>query len=156
MTHEDYMAIAVHEGVEGMRSGKGGPFGAIIVAGGEIIGKGCNMVTSLNDPTAHAEIIAIRNACQAVKRFHLPDAVLYTSCEPCPMCLSAMYWAKIKEFFYCTDRFDAARIDFADQFIYDEIVLPLNDRASKARQIHLPAAMALFEEWAASQTKISY
>jgi guanine deaminase len=104
MTHEDYMLCAFDEAFKGMRSNKGGPFGSVIVSDGIVIGKGHNMVTSTNDPTAHAEIVAIRNACRAVAAFHLPYAVLYTSCEPCPMCLAAIYWANIKAVYYCADR----------------------------------------------------
>ena len=119
------MTEACHEARKGMLNNEGGPFGAIIVANGEIIGRGHNKVTSTNDPTAHAEVVAIRDACKKVKNFHLAeDVVLYTSCEPCPMCMAAIYWANIKTVYFASDRNDAERIGFDDKFIYDELQLP--------------------------------
>lgn len=156
MKHEAYLEIACTEGLKGMRDNKGGPFGAIIVLNGEIIARGCNMVTSTNDPTAHAEIVAIRKACNTIHHYHLEDAVLYSSCEPCPMCLSAIYWANIKKAFFATDRHDAARIGFNDNFIYEDIFLPLHDRSMEITQLPIPLANELFEEWSIKQDKMPY
>lgn len=156
MTHEDYMLCAFNEAFTGMRSNKGGPFGAVIVSDGIVVGKGHNMVTSTNDPTAHAEIVAIRNACQATAAFHLKGAVIYTSCEPCPMCLAAIYWANIKTVYYCADRIDAANIGFDDKFIYEELIISPNKRRMKVEQILLPISTILFNEWANKQDKTPY
>ncbi|MBN8641248.1 MAG: nucleoside deaminase [Flavobacteriales bacterium] len=156
MTHEDYMLFAFDEAFTGMRSNKGGPFGSVIVSDGIVIGKGHNMVTSTNDPTAHAEVVAIRNACRAAAAFHLPNAVLYTSCEPCPMCLAAIYWANIKTVYYCADRIDAARIGFDDKFIYEELIISPSKRIMKVEQLHLPISNELFNEWTDKQDKTSY
>lgn len=156
MTHEDYMLCAFDEAFKGMRSNKGGPFGSVIASDGIVIGKGHNMVTSTNDPTAHAEIVAIRNACRAVAAFHLPNAVLYTSCEPCPMCLAAIYWANIKTVYYCADRIDAARIGFDDKFIYDELIISPSKRSMKVEQLYFPISTELFNEWTTKQDKTSY
>ncbi len=153
---EDYMKCAFEEAYEGIRNNQGGPFGAIIVANGEIIGKGRNMVTSTNDPTAHAEIVAIRNACKMKNTFHLPDAVIYTSCEPCPMCMAAIYWANIKTVYYCSDRNDAAKIGFNDKFIYDELNLPLDRRNIDVKHIQLSDSADLFTKWAGKQDKTAY
>jgi len=156
MTHEEYMLCAFDEAFIGMRNNKGGPFGSVIVSEGIIIGKGHNMVTSTNDPTAHAEIVAIRNACKTVDTFHLPNAVLYTSCEPCPMCLAAIYWANFKSVYYCADGSDAARIGFNDKFIYDELLIPVSKRKIKVERLHLPITTELFNEWTNKQDKTSY
>src|SRR5438445_9701967 len=114
---QKFMREAIRLSIEMMRRGKGGPFGAIVVKGGRIVGRGCNQVTSGNDPTAHAEIVAIREACRRLKTFQLEECELYTSCEPCPMCLSAIYWARLKRVYYANTRKDAARIQFDDDFI---------------------------------------
>lgn len=156
MTHEEYMQLAFKEAFNGIRNNHGGPFGAIIVSDGKVIGRGCNMVTSTNDPTAHAEIVAIREACKNTDSFHLSDAVLYASCEPCPMCLSAIYWANIKTVYYCSDRFDAAKIGFSDKFIYDELALPVSERNIQIKQIDLPVASELLNEWSGKQDKTFY
>jgi len=154
--HDAYLSMAVEQGLYGMRHNHGGPFGAVVVSEGKIIGVGYNMVTSTNDPTAHAEVTAIRNACKAQKSFHLKKAVLYTSCEPCPMCLGAAYWANIEEIIYSSDRYDAANIGFSDQFIYDEIAVDLKDRKVKTTRIVIPSAGELFREWAKKQNKVPY
>ncbi len=120
-----------------MRKGRGGPFGAVVVRGGDIIGRGCNRVTSSKDPTAHAEILAIRQACRKLGTFKLNGCDLYTSCEPCPMCLAAIYWARIRAVYYGNNRADAARIAFDDAAIYEQIALPL-DRFAKRRSWPLP------------------
>src|SRR2546426_10570683 len=123
-----FMRQAIRLSIEMMRRGEGGPFGAVVVKGSHIVGRGCNQVTSANDPTAHAEIVAIREACKRLKTFQLDQCDLYTSCEPCPMCLSAIYWARIRSVFYANTRRDAAKIAFDDDFIYREVALPLGRR----------------------------
>src|SRR4051794_6746976 len=115
-----FMREAIRISLEMMRANQGGPFGAVVVCDGKIIGRGCNQVPSTNDPTAHAEIVAIREACQKLKTFRLNDCELYTSCEPCPMCLAAIYWARLKKVYYGNTRKDAASIGFDDEFLYDE------------------------------------
>ncbi len=139
-----------------MRANKGGPFGAVIVRNGKVIATGHNEVTSTNDPTAHAEIVAIRSACKKLKRFHLDDCELYTSCEPCPMCLSAIYWARLKKIYFANTRQDAAKIGFDDEFIYREIPLPLEKRKIAMKQLLRKKALAAFREWEKKADKISY
>jgi guanine deaminase len=156
MTHSDYMHLAFEEAFTGMRNNQGGPFGAVIISDGIVIGIGHNMVTSTNDPTAHAEIVAIRNACKKTKSFQLMNAVLYTSCEPCPMCMAAIYWANIKTVYFCSDRIDAASIGFSDKFIYDELNISLDKRSVKMEKINLPIATELFDEWTKKQDKTAY
>ena len=156
MTHKQYMKLAFDEAFKGIRGHKGGPFGAVIVSSGKIIGKGCNMVTSTNDPTAHAEVTAIRNACKNLKRFHLEDAVLYTSCEPCPMCLSAIYWAQIKTVYYCSSKFDTIGAGFIDKFIYDELKRPPAKRKLSFKKVELETGRKLFSEWTNMEDKINY
>jgi len=139
-----------------MRAGKGGPFGAVIVRKGKVISTGHNQVTSTNDPTAHAEIVAIREACRKLKSFQLDDCELYTSCEPCPMCLSAIYWARLKKIYFANTRQDAAEIGFDDDFIYQEIPLPLKERKIVMKQILRKKALLSFEEWKTKADKILY
>ena len=134
----------------------GGPFGAVVVREQKIIAKGNNLVTNLNDPTAHAEVIAIRRACQALGQFHLQDCILYTSCEPCPMCLAAIYWAKIPRFFYASDRQDAKRAGFDDAWIYEEVGLPTENRKVHASQIEQAIGGQLFEQWLLKKDRIPY
>src|SRR2546425_110584 len=122
------MREAIRLSLYTMRRGKGGPFGAVIVKGNQIVAHGCNRVISRNDPTAHAEIVALRAACRRLKSFHLVGCDLYTSCEPCPMCLAAMYWARLRRVFYGNTRQDAARIAFDDEFIYRQVALPIPKR----------------------------
>ena len=129
-THIDFMARAIQlslENIQERAKGQpgGGPFGVVIVKDGEIIAEGANRVTAINDPTAHAEIMAIRAACKNLGSFQLPGCVMYTSCEPCPMCLGAIYWAHLERVYYANTRRDAARINFDDSFIYDQLALPL-------------------------------
>ncbi|HDR50187.1 MAG TPA: nucleoside deaminase, partial [Mariniphaga anaerophila] len=123
MTEKDkeFMLRAIQLAEKGMKNGCGGPFGAVVVKEGKIIGEGYNNVISKNDPTAHAEILAIREACRNLESFQLTDCTLYTSCEPCPMCLGAIYWARPEKVFYACTREDAAEVDFDDQFIYEEL-----------------------------------
>jgi tRNA(Arg) A34 adenosine deaminase TadA len=139
-----------------MRRGKGGPFGAVVVRGNKIVGRGCNQVTSVNDPTAHAEIVAIRQACKKLKTFRLEDCDLYTSCEPCPMCLSAIYWARIRKVFYGNTRKDAARIAFDDEQIYREVALPLGRRQLEMKQLLRNEALKAFVEWQKKPDKVLY
>jgi guanine deaminase len=156
MEHEQYLEKAFDEAFSGMRSNKGGPFGAVIVLNGTIIGRGCNLVLSTNDPTAHAEIVAIRDACKAVNNFHLDGAILYITCEPCPMCLSAIYWAQIKNIYYCSTKVDADRIGFDDNNIYKELGIQLQGINLKLEQIKSPRAAELFNEWLKKEDKINY
>src|ERR1700742_2820488 len=129
-----FMGEAIRISVQMMRRGQGGPFGAVVVRNGKIVGRGWNQVTSTNDPTAHAEIVAIRDACKRLKTFQLDDCELYTSCEPCPMCLSAIYWARFKRVFYANTRKDAAKILFDDDFLYREVSLPIRKRSIPMKQ----------------------
>lgn len=156
MTHKDCIQFAINEAFLGMRNNQGGPFGAVILSEGKIIGKGYNMVTSTNDPTAHAEIMAIRDACRKVNTFILSDAILYSSCEPCPMCMAAIYWSNIRTVYFCSDREDAAKIGFNDKFIYDEINTPINKRSIKMEKIFSPIASDLFNEWSKKLDKTLY
>ena len=151
-----FMREAIRISIQMMRRGKGGPFGAIVVKRGRIVGRGCNQVTSANDPTAHAEIVAIRQACQRLKTFQLDDCDLYTSCEPCPMCLSAIYWARIRIVFYGNTRKDAAKIAFDDDFIYRELALPLGRRKLRMKQLLRPEALKAFAEWDQKTDKVQY
>lgn len=138
-------------------SSDGGPFGAIIVnKNKEIISYGNNKVTVDNDPTAHAEIIAIRNACKNINNFSLKDCTIYTSCEPCPMCLSAIYWARIEKIYYANTRKDAADIGFSDDFIYNEFNKDLNDRSIEIKQIKNTNALETFDKWKNNNNKIDY
>jgi tRNA(Arg) A34 adenosine deaminase TadA len=153
---EKFMREAIRLSIQMMRRGKGGPFGAVVVRNGKVVGRGSNQVTSTNDPTAHAEILAIREACQRLKTFQLEDCELYTSCEPCPMCLSAIYWARLGRVFYANTRQDAARIDFDDEFIYREVALPIGKRKLKMKQLLREEALAAFAEWQQKADKILY
>lgn len=139
-----------------MRDNQGGPFGALIVRDGEVIAEGWNQVTSASDPTAHAEIVAIRRACSAMKSFSLDGCDLYTNCEPCPMCLGAIYWAHIRCIYYSNTRADAARIGFDDDFIYREIGIPLDRRKIPAVRIVSDTSELAFSEWARSPEKQRY
>src|SRR6266478_4018338 len=150
------MREAIRISIQMMRRNKGGPFGAVVVRNGRIVGKGWNRVTSANDPTAHAEVVAIRDACQRLKTFQLDDCELYTSCEPCPMCLSAVYWARIRRVFYGNTRKDAARIAFDDDFIYREVALPIGRRTLRMKQLLRPEALKAFAEWEKKTDKVQY
>ncbi len=151
-----FMQEAIALSLHSVRSGKGGPFGAVIVKDGEIIAKAHNQVTSTNDPTAHAEIVAIRDACQVLQTFQLKGCELYTSCEPCPMCLGAIYWARLDRVYYANTKADAARIGFDDQFIYDELDLPIGERQLPMIQLMRDEALAAFQEWADKTDKVEY
>jgi guanine deaminase len=156
MAEADHMRRAIELSLEMMRSGRGGPFGAVIVKDGKIIAEGSNQVTSTNDPTAHAEVVAVRRACQALQTFDLTGCEIYTSCEPCPMCLSAIYWARCARIYFANDRHDAAKIGFRDDFLYHEIPLPLGQRAIPASRLLQAEGWAAFEEWDRREDKIVY
>ncbi len=156
MSHENFMREAVRLAEQGMSAGRGGPFGCVIVRSGEIVGRGHNRVTSTNDPTAHAEVTAIRDACANLETFRLDDCELYTSCEPCPMCLAAIYWARIPAVYYGNTRADAAAIGFDDDFIYRQVPLPPEKRAIKMTPLLRDAAQATFKAWAQKPDKVRY
>ena len=147
---------AFDEAFAGMRGNEGGPFGCVILLNGSVIGAGHNSVSSTNDPTAHAEVMAIRAACRKVNSFDLSGAVLYTTCEPCPMCLSAIYWARIGTVYYAATRHDAAAIGFDDNLIYEELAKPNDLKILKLEKVNEPRAAALFAEWSAKPDKIPY
>jgi guanine deaminase len=154
--NDPFMARAIQLSIENVQSGRGGPFGAVIVRGDEIVAEGANQVTSLNDPTAHAEIIAIRQACAKLGVFELKDCELYTSCEPCPMCLGAIYWARLPRLYFANTAEDAASIGFDDSFIYKELRLANLQRRIPAIQIMRNQALAGFRAWAEKADKIRY
>ena len=156
MTHDDLMREAIKLAEEGMHGGRGGPFGCVVVRQGEIVGRGQNRVTSTNDPTAHAEVTAIRDACANLKTFQLTDCELYTSCEPCPMCLSAIYWARIPQIFFANSRQDAAEIGVDDDFIYRQIPLPLEKRAIKISQLLRDEGLKTFQGWTKKTDRVRY
>lgn len=151
-----YMKEAVDEAFRGMRSDDGGPFGAVIVKDGEIIAIGHNEVIKTNDPTAHAEIVAIRKATSLLGRFDLSDCEIYSSCEPCPMCFSAIHWAKMKTLYFATTRYDAADIGFDDQYIYDVILGKASKEQVKIIKIDRDESMGPFKEWSAKNDKVEY
>jgi len=150
------MQKAIELSIDNVRQNKGGPFGAVVVKDGAIIATGANCVTNDNDPTAHAEVTAIRNACKTLGSFQLDDCEIYTSCEPCPMCLGAIYWARPKAVYYGNTKADAADIDFDDQFIYDELDLPLNDRKLKMVEFMREEANEAFKLWQQNTDKVEY
>ena len=154
--HSHFMRRAVAVSRANMDSGTGGPFGAVIVKDGRIIAEAGNEVTSSLDPTAHAEVVAIRRACQAVNDFSLRGAVIYASCEPCPMCLSAIYWARLDAVYYANDRTQAAAIGFDDDLIYREVPLPPQERSLPAHHLPLPEAKAVFADWLKKADRIDY
>jgi tRNA(Arg) A34 adenosine deaminase TadA len=151
-----FMREAIRLSIRNMRRGAGGPFGAVVVKGKRIVGRGWNQVTSINDPTAHAEVVAIRDACQRLKSFQLDGCDLYTSCEPCPMCLSAMYWSRLRNVYYGNTRKDAARIAFDDDFIYREVALPIRRRKLVMKPFLRSEALVAFKEWQAKADKVLY
>jgi len=147
-------AISLSE--KGVQDNEGGPFGCIIVKDNKIIGRGNNKVTSTNDPTAHAEIIAIREACNTLGEFQLEDCEIYTSCEPCPMCLGAIYWARAQIIYYANTREDAAKIGFDDSMIYEEIKSDMKSRKIPAVHLGLKEAQKVFEKWSKKNDKTGY
>jgi len=155
-SHSYFMNEAIKAAIKGVNSNEGGPFGCVIVKDGEIIGRGNNMVTSTNDPTAHAEVTAIRNACKNLNSFQLDNCIIYTSCEPCPMCLGAIYWTRPLKVYYGSSQEDAANIGFDDQFIYDEIPLPYNERNIPFEQCERETALKPFKIWSDKEAKTEY
>ena len=151
-----FMAQAVALSRSRMEAGQGGPFGAVVVRDGAVLAEGWNAVTSANDPTAHAEVNAIRRACAAVGDFSLAGATIYSSCEPCPMCLSAIYWARIDRLVYANTRHQAAAIGFDDAFLYDEVPKPPLERFMPTRHLPSPEAEATFRAWAGKADRVSY
>jgi tRNA(Arg) A34 adenosine deaminase TadA len=145
--HEQFMRHAIRLAAGNVRLGGGGPFGAVIVRGGKVIGEGVNRVTATNDPTAHAEIVAIRDACHTLRRFDLRGAVIYSSCEPCPMCLAAIYWARLDALYYAATRQDAARAGFDDEFFYRQVSLPPEARSLPCRALLSEEGEEPFRLW---------
>jgi guanine deaminase len=151
-----FMAKAIELSIENVRSGRGGPFGAVVVKDGKIIAQGTNRVTSANDPTAHAEVVAIREACKALGSFQLNGCEIYTTCEPCPMCLGAIYWARPDRVYYASTGADASQHGFDDSFILDEIQRPLDGRRIPMIQMMREEALRAFEAWARKPDRINY
>lgn len=156
MTDESFMRVAIEEADTALRENQGGPFGCVVVRRGTIVGRGHNCVTSANDPTAHAEVNAIRSACRELGRFSLEDCELYSSCEPCPMCLAAIYWARIARVFYANTRDDAAAIGFDDASIYRELALPLAQRTVAMTPLLRDEAQRSFNSWKEKPNKVPY
>ena len=152
----NFMRRAIALAVENVTSGAGGPFGAVVVRDGEVIATGVNRVTSTNDPTAHAEVVAIRAACKALGTFQLHGCTIYTSCEPCPMCLAAIYWSRCDAIFYGSSAADAAAAGFDDSFLYDEVKRPVDQRKIPTKRLLGPEAMESFNTWRAKTDKIEY
>ncbi|SKA32201.1 tRNA(Arg) A34 adenosine deaminase TadA [Chitinophaga eiseniae] len=151
-----FMQYAVSLSRRGMERGDGGPFGSIVVRGDEIVGEGWNQVLCENDPTAHAEVMAIRNACKKLGTFQLTDCEIYTSCEPCPMCLGAIYWARPSKVYYANTKEDAAAINFDDSFIYREITVPHDEKKIPLIELRDLDALKVFQEWKAMNNKTLY
>jgi guanine deaminase len=156
MSDIHFMQKAVEEALQNVLSNHGGPFGAIVVKDGKIIGIGRNEVTASNDPTAHAEVQAIRDACKYLNDFQLTDCEIYTSCEPCPMCIGAIYWARPKAVYYACTKQDAAKIGFDDQFIYEQLELPVEHRKIPMKQIFTDEGDLPFRTWEGSNNKVDY
>jgi len=154
--HEDFMRLAIQLSEQNVLESLGGPFGAVIVKDGKLISQSANLVTTTNDPTAHAEISAIRIACTALNTFDLSGCVIYTSCEPCPMCLSAIYWARIGIIYYANTKRDANEIGFDDQLIYEELEKPAHERKLPVKQLLRNEAQQAFELWAQSAMRTKY
>lgn len=150
------MQEAIRLALAGVEAGRGGPFGALIVKDGQIVASGTNQVTSLNDPTAHAEIVAIRAACQSLGTFSLAGCELYATCEPCPMCLAAAYWARVERVIYACDRADAARAGFDDALFYEELERPIAERKLALVQLGRTDALAVFQAWLDKPDRIKY
>ncbi len=150
------MREAIRLSLEKMRRGEGGPFGAVVVRQGKIVGRGWNRVTSTNDPTAHAEVTAIREACRRLKTFRLDDCEIYASCEPCPMCLAAIYWARLRKIFYASSRRNAAAAGFDDDLIRSEMGRPVSRRKIPMRQLLHREGLNVLKEWQAKPDKVQY
>jgi guanine deaminase len=152
----EFMQQAIRLATENVTSGRGGPFGAVVVKDGKVIATGTNQVTASNDPTAHAEVVAIRNACTVLGTFQMPGCEVYTSCEPCPMCLAALYWSRCAAIFYGNNAADAARAGFDDSFLYDEVKKPLEERSIPITRLLAEEAIESFEVWKQSPFKVDY
>lgn len=155
MTNEELMREAIRLSVENVKNG-GGPFGAVIARNGEIVATGVNRVTPLHDPTAHAEVSAIRAACNKLGTFDLSGCEIFTSCEPCPMCLGAIYWAHLDRIYYGNNQRDAAEIGFDDKFIYDELAVPVTDRKKRMEALLSDEAIEAFRAWTLKEDKVEY
>jgi guanine deaminase len=153
---EEFMRRAIALGIENVRSGKGGPFGAVVVKDGRVVAEGANRVTTTNDPTAHAEIVVIREACRVLGEFQLGGCDLYTTCEPCPMCLGAIYWARPARVFYACVAADAAAVGFDDAFIYDELKRLLPERRVPMQQLLREESLMIFSLWKSQENKTPY
>jgi guanine deaminase len=153
---DPFMSRAIELAIDNVRTGAGGPFAALVVKDSQIIGEGTNLVTSENDPTAHAEIVAIRTASRALRTFRLSGCELYTTCEPCPMCLGAIYWARLDAVYYADTRREAALIGFDDSFIYDQLCQPIAKRKLRMVQVMHEQALAPFKLWASKPDKTKY
>jgi tRNA(Arg) A34 adenosine deaminase TadA len=151
-----FMIKAIRLAQKGLKQKQGGPFGAVVVKAGQVVGRGCNQVTSRNDPTAHAEIVAIRQACRRLNTFDLSGCQIYTSCEPCPMCLAAIYWARLDKIYWAGTRRDAARAGFDDEFIYRELCLPPRRRKIPVVALGRKEAQKLFAAWRMMPNKVLY
>jgi len=152
----EFMKIAIEEALHGMKNDEGGPFGAVVVRNGVVISRAHNEVVKTNDPTAHAEVVALRKASSALGRFDLSDCEIYSSCEPCPMCFSAIHWAKIKKLYYGSTREDAANIDFDDQYIYDVIKGTAKVLQVEVLQINREESLEPFKEWKSKMDRVQY
>ncbi len=156
MEHQKHMREAIRLSRQGMEADEGGPFGAVVVKEGKIVGRGNNRVTSTNDPTAHAEVMAIRDACRNLGTYQLDGCIIYSSCEPCPMCLGAIYWARPDKLYFACDRKDAAAVGFDDEFIYKEIPIPIDQRKIPTIQFLQEEGRIVFEEWEQKEDKAPY
>ena len=155
-THQQFMEAAIALSKQAIREGRGGPYGAVVVKDGEILGQGMNEVTSINDPTAHAEMTAIRQACERLGSWNLTGCELYTSCEPCPMCLGAIYWARLAKIHYGNTKEVAARFGFNSQYVYDEVAKAREDRQIPMESLMAAEAATAFEEWETQADKQVY
>lgn len=154
--HVRHLERAVALAAKGLDDEAGGPFGAVVVLDGEVVAEGWNQVTSTNDPTAHAEMVAIRAACVKLEDFQLHRAIVYCSCEPCPMCFGAIYWARPAAVYFATTKNDAERAGFSDAFIYDEIALPGAERSIPFTQVEVPGGTGVFDDWVAKHDRTNY
>ena len=154
--NEDHMKRAVVLSRTGMELGHGGPFGALVVRQNEVVGEGWNEVLRAKDPTAHAEVVAIRNACRQLATYDLSGCEIYSSCEPCPMCLGAIYWARIGRIYYSVNRSDAAGIEFRDEFIYEELAKPIRERTVPMVHVPCDGAIDVFDAWSRLAGRVTY
>jgi tRNA(Arg) A34 adenosine deaminase TadA len=154
--HERFMRRAIELAMHNVHTAVGGPFGAIVVCNGEIVAEGVNLVTATNDPTAHAEVVAIRRACERLARFELRGCAMYSSCEPCPMCLGAIYWARLERLWFACTRADAAEAGFDDSFLYDEMPRSIGERSLATGVLLRDEGIAAMLAWVASEKKVPY